>query len=170
MVPSYPEKPRDPNHATNESDQQMADLEVALAHHRSVITPVDRSPRVDTFGATDRLGAASDLPKLTGQEIKYSSAIPGGRLWHQLVGKAVGRQTGGALNQVQAWRDQMEWSLRLLIESLDAYADHEHAQLQDHVSFALERLSDLDQLELAIEAYETRITALEEAVRKLTST
>ncbi len=156
---------------TSTAKDQLAldELQQELAHFHADLTPVDRLPHVDTGPAADRLRAATEVGAFSQVSIATTSKVPLGDSWHRLVAKTTSRQTTGILNQVQTWRDQVEWSMSLLLEGLDRYSDHEHAELADHVKFVLERLSDLDSLEIKVAELDRRLSRIESTATPLQS-
>jgi len=124
-------------------------------HHR-------RATDVDTGGLLDAMRHVSDTRPFDYAQIATTSGFPGGSAVHKGVGKLVGRQTLGALQQVQAWRSSIEAALQQVVTTVDALADHEHTQLAESVSAVLDRIAVLDQFEILLLELERRVDGLEQ--------
>src|SRR5258708_9891150 len=90
-----------------------ADLEWQLDDHFRRITA-----RAADMGDVQRLLEDVRLASEMGRHrIEYTSGVPGGQQIHKAIGKVVGRQTEGALNQVNDFARAVLMLLQAIVES-----------------------------------------------------
>lgn len=140
-------------------------LEHELDRHFRQLVNRRRATDIDTAGLRATVEHAVGLPRFDPSSIATSSGTPVGSAIHKSVAKVVGRQTLGALQQVQAWRDGLDDALRVLVVVAEQIADHDHPQLAESVSAVLDRVAVLDQIEVMVLDLERRTSALESLER-----
>ena len=124
-------------------------LEDALEDHfrRIVAHRTDH----DSTDVRARIAALDERSRFDAGRIHVESQTPGGKVLHQAVAKAVGRQTQGALDQVQHYADGVRSVLVALAEALDDPA-HVHADLVEQFDTVLERLASAERRAVVAEA------------------
>jgi SAM-dependent methyltransferase len=99
--------------------------------------------------------------------IPPESRYPGGELVHRSVGKVVGRQTQGVLDQVGAFAEVVRETFEALLDVLETPGSHVHADLAEQLGGALERLAAFERTpgepRVAVAELERRVGALEAA-------
>lgn len=111
----------------------------------------------------ERLGAAASFGA---NRIEYSTRIPGGRLFHRLVGKIVSRQTAGILSQLQAHADALSSFTEELATALEHPKIHGHDDLRSRIDLLFDRLASYERATAgvpALGALTDRVEVLEEA-------
>lgn len=132
---------------------------------RSVAAPADdpvdqgRSARRSARRIGAALDGLTDAPPFDRARIATTSRLPAGSVVHALVGKVVGRQVGGTLEQLQSYRDDLEAVVLVLA---DAYAELA-TQRDEHWQSALDRLAEVEELSASCRSLERRVAALEAA-------
>jgi 2-polyprenyl-3-methyl-5-hydroxy-6-metoxy-1,4-benzoquinol methylase len=97
--------------------------------------------------------------------IPASSELPGGAVLHRSVGKLVGRQTEGVLDQVRLFAEAVRETFEALLDALEMPGTHVHADLIEQVDGALERLAAFERTpgdpRVAVAELERRVEHLE---------
>lgn len=124
-------------------------LEDALEDHfRRIVA--HRSAN-DATDVRDRIAALDERSRFGADRIHAESQTPGGKVLHQAVAKAVGRQTQGALDQVEHYAGGVRAVLVALADALDDPA-HVHADLVEQFDTVLERLASAERRAVVAEA------------------
>jgi hypothetical protein len=108
-----------------------------MSAHFQRILHLRREPRPlpDLQGSLQAAGRA--LP-LQANRIPVESGLPGGEVVHKAVARIVGRQTQGALQQVQAFAQPVQATL----EALTAAVEELYRLVQGDIAQSLDALSD----------------------------
>ena len=97
--------------------------------------------------------------------IPASSELPGGSVLHRSVGKLVGRQTEGVLDQVRLFAEAVRETFEALLDALEMPGSHVHADLIEQLDGALERLAAFERTpgdpRVAVAELERRVEHLE---------
>lgn len=113
-------------------------LEDDLHEHQRRIAHFRAVPDLDPLrGALDRLDLVGGF---TRDRIVTESRLPGGRALHELVAKAVARQTAGILEQMQEFGDVVREALRALLAVVEEPA-HVHADLVGQIDALFEKVA-----------------------------
>jgi 2-polyprenyl-3-methyl-5-hydroxy-6-metoxy-1,4-benzoquinol methylase len=99
--------------------------------------------------------------------IPATSELPGGSVLHKSVGKLVGRQTEGVLDQVRLFAEAVRETFEALLDALEMPGTHVHADLIEQLDGALERLAAFERApgdpRVAVAELERRVQQLESA-------
>jgi hypothetical protein len=114
-----------------------AGLEEEMSAHFHRILHLRREPRPlpDIQGPLQAAGRA--LP-LQASRFPVESGLPGGEILHRAIARIVGRQTQGALQQVQAFAQPAHASLEALTEAVQEL----HRLVQSDIAQSLDALYD----------------------------
>jgi SAM-dependent methyltransferase len=99
--------------------------------------------------------------------IPVTSELPAGSVLHRSVGKLVGRQTEGVLDQVRLFAEAVRETFEALLDALEMPGTHVHADLIEQLDGALERLAAFERTpgdpRVAVAELERRVEHLESA-------
>jgi len=113
-------------------------LEDDLADHfRRVL--LERAEPWETPDLRGPLAALQQALPLHRARIPIDSSLPGGEVVHRAVGKAVGRQTEGALQQVQSFADPARELLERIVDVLEKLAREVQVEIPRHLDAIVER-------------------------------
>ncbi len=87
------------------------------------------------------LQAVQKALPLEAARIPADSTFPGGQALHRAIAKVVGRQTQGALEQVQAFAQPVEELLEVLVAAVEGLSREVHVDLARHIDAIYERLA-----------------------------
>jgi len=137
-----------------------AGLEDDLADHfRRVLLE-----RAEPWVAPDLQGPLQELQRslpLSQARIPLESSLPGGEVLHRAIGKAVTRQTHGALQQVQSFAHPVQALLERIVAMLENLAQEVHVEIPRHLDAIYERQAAQERLLAGVES----VPADEAAVR-----
>jgi len=113
-------------------------LEEDLADHfRRVL--LERAERWDTPDLRGPLAALQQALPLSQARIPVDSSLPGGEVVHRAIGKALSRQTQGALQQVQGFAGPAQQLLERIVAVLEKLAQDVEVEIPRHLDAILER-------------------------------
>lgn len=117
-------------------------LEADLAEHfRRVVTHRPERRSANVHATLDRVNGA--LPLNLGR-IRLESRLPAGETLHRAISRAVGRQTAGILQQVQAFAEPVAESLGALAVAIDDVARELRVEVTHHLDAIYERVAALE--------------------------
>lgn len=105
-----------------------------IVAHRATPEHGDLKARVQDLGAIS----------FAREAIATDSTMPGGAVLHNLIAKAVARQTEGVLQQVRQLADATTLALEAVVAALEDPYGHVHADLIDQLDAVLQRLADFE--------------------------
>jgi SAM-dependent methyltransferase len=112
-------------------------LEEDLAGHaRGLMRHRVERPEVDL---TDRVRAVKAALPLEPARISLESQVPGGQALHRAIARLVGRQTQGALQQVQAFARPVQEALEAIVTVLEDLNREVRLEIAQHLDAIYER-------------------------------
>jgi 2-polyprenyl-3-methyl-5-hydroxy-6-metoxy-1,4-benzoquinol methylase len=84
------------------------------------------------------------MPAFNPARIPTKSKLPGGGVFHRLIGRLVRRQTQGVLEQVQEFATDVRDLFEAMVERSSEEPRHGHPDLSDRIDIAIERLGVYD--------------------------
>jgi hypothetical protein len=136
------------------------DLEARLAEHFDRVAKfrATADPYAELEAALERLGAAAHF---SAERIPSTSRRAAGERYHQLIARAVARQVGGVLTQVQDYADQMHGVLELVARHLRE-PSHDYVELLGELEALLDRVNRIEPSPAGeVPAVRARVDALE---------
>jgi SAM-dependent methyltransferase len=140
-------------------------LEEDLEAHFQRVAAHSRAQELEHVRA--RVLALESRMAFSRASIAASSELPGGSAVHRMIGKLVGRQTEGVLEQVREFAEAVHESFEALLDALERPSGHVHDDLIERLDGALERLAAFERTpgdpRVAVTDLERRVAHLEAA-------
>jgi SAM-dependent methyltransferase len=138
-------------------------LEEELAGHaRGLLRHRVERPEVDL---TEHLRAVQNALPIESSRISVDSQLPGGQALHRAVARIVGRQTDGALQQVQQFAQPVREALEAIVAVLSDLDREVRVEIARHLDAIYERQAAQERAAVQAAAFESR-AATETAGRR----